>query len=1295
MTKFSSAAAYLVKKVWLLLAVVLVLFAVLLSVMRYALPHIEHKKHLLEDYVNQQYGVNLSIDSVHAVWQRSGPSIVLENVALAQDARSPVALQVDKVYVEVDFWQSLTQQLVSSNRFELVGLDLDINTDRLDGSSDSDFPVVEALKRLFLEQLQQFSLRTGEVSLTQAGKQHVFDIEQLSWLNRDARHQGRGTIQVRDISANSASFIIDLHGNHEALKGTFYAKAEELDISPYVSDLLDTKRPLTESRANFEIWADIVDSDVAAVQMEIERSLLQWGGEAVSPLYTGLRAGSIQALPHDGGWNLRVDQLILDSVNQTMVTDLIGKVTPQGEWLLNTVKPVPISPFLMLTPLLMSEASEEELQALNPQGQLATLQIRRQSQGLSVAAKLLDVSWNQTSQIPGMSGLEAELFWDKQQGAVLLSANDEPIAADKSMPGDFMLDALRAELYVYPLSTGKARQWELLMPVAELNTDKISLSPAARYNLSTGHLDVYADIDSLPLAGVDQLFPDIMGEKTAGYLSRAFAGQGQVENARILFSGKPQAFPYPDNSGIFQAYVSLTDSDFMFSPDWPALSELDLNLYFVNDSLVMESERAMLDGVEIRDMSAAIPGLSGASTLSIYATGAGTGESLTSLMTQSGIADSLGKVLDKQVQITGPVSSQLALHIPLNGDRVTATGTATLTSNPVYITATNMQFNDVSGDVSFNNDHISATALSARLLEQPLTLTLEGQQQQDNYNLTLAAAGQWDTATLLARLNPDFQQYVAGVSDWQAEVALLLGAQSYRYTASIAAQLAGVASDLPAPFNNRPTDNRVLRISSEGDETASTISADVGDSIRFDGLLPHAELQFSRAHLALGNSDFTGLGMGFSISADLPQVDIGRWYDTVDLIVSSQSEGGEAGEATQNQLFAVPERIFVKAGTLQVGGQTLKDVDVTAKQRNKDWQLDINAAQARATVNIYDQWLNRGIEVDADFMQLQTVSSASDGEDIMARSWRADTLPPIYLHCQQCTINDIELGEVILDVERNDKGMLIKQASANSKHGKLVATGQWNFADSHSVTRMTGTLDSNDVGDMLESYGVQTGIKDSEADISFVLSWPDSPMDFTLEKISGEVDWGLTDGYLTELSDQGSRIFTLFSLNSLVRKLSLDFRDVFAKGFFYDEMGGSLRIADGKAFTDDTEIDGGAGDIEIRGYTDLKAATLNYDVSFTPNVTGNLPVLVYFLATPPTALAALAIDQVLTSAKVISNVNYKVSGTLNDPVFEEVGRDSKDISLPAQTRPSIPEEGADRPLMEDDLQRLNMEVIDG
>ena len=165
MNRVLSVSAYLVRKLWLLCAIVLVLFAVLLSVLRYTLPYLDEEKHLIEDYLSAQYGINLTIDSLSAAWQGTGPSIVLNGVEFTQNDLSPVELRVQQVYVEVDFWQSIQQRELSSKRFDLVGLAAKIDTQRMESGDAGDFPIVEALRSLFLDQLQSFSLLHGEVRL--------------------------------------------------------------------------------------------------------------------------------------------------------------------------------------------------------------------------------------------------------------------------------------------------------------------------------------------------------------------------------------------------------------------------------------------------------------------------------------------------------------------------------------------------------------------------------------------------------------------------------------------------------------------------------------------------------------------------------------------------------------------------------------------------------------------------------------------------------------------------------------------------------------------------------------------------------------------------------------------------------------------------------------------------------------------------------------------------------------------------------------------------------------------------
>ena len=1331
MTNFSSVAAYLLKKFWLLLAVLLVLFALVLSAARYALPHIEHNKHLLENYINEQYGVNLSIQSVHAVWQRNGPSIVLNSVSLAKNDASPVALDIRQIYVELDFWESLRHQLISSTRFELRGLKLDIDADRLSGGDKNNFPVVNALERLFLEQLQSFSLEDGVVSVTHLNETNSFDIESLSWNNHEERHQGLGQLKVADLAANSASFIIDITGTREEFNGVFYAKAEELDISPWVSDLIKTKRPLAQSRANFEVWTNFSQSEVTSVQAELSESLLEWGSGRAKTV-TGISGGSLQALPNDenrqGGWNVRVDQLVLNSSNETLTTDLIGSISANGDALINTVKPVQINPFLLLLPLFMDDTSEEEIRGLNPKGELATLQIQWHNGQPSLAAKVLDLQWDKTDKVPGLSSLDADFFWYKNNGAIYLESADSLLSANGVIKKDVKIKLFKSQFYIYPEQIdSEDKQWVVKGSDMLLDSDAVTLHPQFKLNMSTGFMSLYVDVSPLALNEVSSLFPSsLMGTNTDKYLTRAFTGEGEIANARVLWHGRTSDFPFDDNTGIFQAYVDIEQGDFLFAPDWPALNNLDLSLYFVNNALVMESPSATLAGMKISDMSAAIPSFSPDARLIIYANGTGTGDALTALMMDSSLKKSLGKVLNEDVQIGGPLTADIKLDIPFKGKDVVASGTAHLSNNPVFVATTNMLFDKASGKVSFVNGDIDASGLQAQFLKQPVNLSLSGR-QGDTYDLNVELGGRWHVHPLANYVNTDLTEYIDGESDWNTTVQLSLSNSGFNYTANLTADLTATQSVLPAPFDTPAGSSLPLLITSKGDSKASNVEASLGDNIRFDGVLPHKEMQFSRAHLALGESDIANIGTGFSISANLAQADVQEWFTTINMLLSGKGKDTstavaktnaqssiQSNESKKANLFGTPSRIFAKADKLNFAGHSINDAQLSATERNKDWILDLASPQARATIRINSDLDEQGIEINADYLSLEkpaeaggtTKADSESGVELATNSampseegespYNIDpnTLPPIYFYCQSCGVHGIDLGEITLDIAKEENGLAIRQLLVKSDETNVTATGYWKHIGGEIQSALNGTLTSPDVGQMLKEYGVESGIKDSSANVAFDITWPNAPMDFGFEQLNGNVEWSLSDGYLTELSDKGSRIFTLFSLNSLVRKLSLDFRDVFAKGFFYDDMGGTLSIVDGKAYTDDTEIDGGAGEIEITGFTDLNTGGLNYNVSFAPNVTGNLPFLVYFLATPPTALAALAIDQVLTSAKVISNVNYRVTGTIKDPKFDEVERNSKDISLPAQNAP-VPANPQDRPLTEDDVRRLKMEVIDG
>lgn len=136
--------------------------------------------------------------------------------------------------------------------------------------------------------------------------------------------------------------------------------------------------------------------------------------------------------------------------------------------------------------------------------------------------------------------------------------------------------------------------------------------------------------------------------------------------------------------------------------------------------------------------------------------------------------------------------------------------------------------------------------------------------------------------------------------------------------------------------------------------------------------------------------------------------------------------------------------------------------------------------------------------------------------------------------------------------------MWIKQLSVKNIYGVIQVLGVWLIQGNVESICIEGKVNSWDVGVFLFLMGVNFGIKDLVVDVIFILDWQDLLFNFLMVLLNGNIEIQLIDGYFMQVSDKGLWIFILFSLNLLVCKLSLDFWDVFVKGFFYDDIQGSF-----------------------------------------------------------------------------------------------------------------------------------------
>ena len=178
------------------------------------------------------------------------------------------------------------------------------------------------------------------------------------------------------------------------------------------------------------------------------------------------------------------------------------------------------------------------------------------------------------------------------------------------------------------------------------------------------------------------------------------------------------------------------------------------------------------------------------------------------------------------------------------------------------------------------------------------------------------------------------------------------------------------------------------------------------------------------------------------------------------------------------------------------------------------------------------------------------------------------------------------------------------------------------------------------------------------------MSWAGSPVDFALSSVEGEIDLKAKDGRLTSVDEGAGKLLSLFSLNSLQRRLNLDFRDVVKEGFSFDTLKGQFVIMDGDAFTDNFSIEGTSVKIEISGRTGLVDKDYDQLVTVTPQVASTLPIAGALAGGPAVGAAVFLADKLVGDQfNKLTQVQYQVSGSWDAPVYTRLKKERRETPV--------------------------------
>ena len=871
------------------------------------------------------------------------------------------------------------------------------------------------------------------------------------------------------------------------------------------------------------------------------------------------------------------------------------------------------------------------------------------------------------SGIPAAQALRVSGLINQQRGRVQLFGENGTLITGNSFSKNIDYNQINIDLDLAKTDN----YWNVSSNNIWFDNNEVTLAAELNVSLSDDpRLDLYAEAYAEDATVAGHYFPlKAMSPQLVSYLNGAIKG-GEVAKAQVLFAGPLSGFPFTDGSGQFDVLAQIDNATYAFDPNWPAVTNANVQLHFANERMDIYSQQGQLVNLEVGDsVQVSIADLMHADQLIVQIDKRAQMEKLHDFFAATPIANPLANIFEV-VQGKGQADASVTLLIgsKFKGG-ASVSGKVKLNDLPVYIAAPGIALEKLSGELSFENDTISMQNASATWLGMPLSINYNSASEAQQYTANIDITALLNADRLTTQAQGVLKGYLSGQSEVDLGLALNFTEQGFNYRAQVSSELRGLTSTLPAPYGKTSEQVWPLTGIVQGDDISNLITANANQQLYFNAVLENGQPQFSNMHIVLGEQDLGLNQKDLSVNINLEQTQLEAWFELIDQIIkAAQAKPNQQSEGIMPPLNEVVAHI----DKVNASDIIFNDFEMRLAPQQNDLYLKLNAKELRADVFIPSSQPSQPIRINSDYLRLNFAPKVEEDLEItdvlpeQNLAW-LNTVPAIEFECADCKVASYQLDKVSASLVGEGDKLTISELVVDKGDHILRTKGQWQGG----FTQFNGELKSDDIGALFDEFDITTAIKDSKADINYNLAWQGAPYDFDIPSLGGEVKWDLGEGHIAEISDGGARVFSLLSLDSLVRKLKLDFRDVFSKGFFYNSLKGSMQLDKGIAYTKDTKMDGVPADLTINGYANLNTLEIDYDLAVAPQVTSSIPVIVAWMVNPVTGLAALALDKVIHSARVISEINFKVTGKMNDPVVQELERKSKEVTLPqaAQNQP--------------------------
>ncbi len=1246
-------------------AALVVIAALLVSGLRIALPHLDAWRPEILNKIESATGMPVEASQLSASWQNFGPT--LEAHDIRAELKDGGEFSVKRVTLALDVWQSLLHMRWQFRDLTFWQLRFRTNTPITSGGSDDSLEASH-ISDLFLRQFDHFDLRDSEVSfLTPSGQRAELAIPQLTWLNDPRRHRAEGLVSLSSLTGQHGVMQVrmDLRDDEGLLSnGRVWLQADDIDLKPWLGKWMQDNIALETAQFSLEGWMTIDKGDVTGGDVWLKQGGASWLGEKETHTLSvdNLTAHITRENP---GWQFSIPDTRITMDGKPWPSgaltlawipeqDVGGKDNKRSDELRIRASNLELAGLEGIRPLAakLSPALGDVWRSTQPSGKINTLALDIPLQAADKTrfqASWSDLAWKQWKLLPGAEHFSGTLSGSVENGLLTASMKQA------KMPYETVF---RAPLEI---ADGQAT-------ISWLNNDKgfqldgRNIDVKAKAVHARGGFRYLQPANDEPwlgiLAGIStddgsqawRYFPEnLMGKDLVDYLSGAIQG-GEADNATLVYGGNPQLFPYKHNEGQFEVLVPLRNAKFAFQPDWPALTNLDIELDFINDGLWMKTDGVNLGGVRASNLTAVIPDYSKEKLL-IDADIKGPGKAVGPYFDETPLKDSLGATL-QELQLDGDVNARLHLDIPLNGELVTAKGEVTLCNNSLFIKPLDSTLKNLSGKFSFINGDLQSEPLTASWFNQPLNVDFSTKEGAKAYQVAVNLNGNWQPAKT-GVLPEAVNEALSGSVAWDGKVGIDLPYHAgATYNVELNGDLKNVSSHLPSPLAKPAGEPLPVNVKVDGNLNSFDLTGQAGADNHFNSRwLLGQKLTLDRAIWAADSKTLPPLPEQSGVELNMPPMNGAEWLALFQK-GAAESVGGAA---------SFPQHITLRTPMLSLGNQQWNNLSIVSQPTANGTQVEAQGREINATLAMRNNapWLAniKYLYYNPSVAKTRGDSTPSSPfpttERINFRGW-----PDAQIRCAECWFWGQKFGRIDSDITISGNTLTLTNGLIDTGFSRLTADGEWVNNPGNERTSLKGKMRGQKIDAAAEFFGVTTPIRQSSFNVDYDLHWRKAPWQPDEATLNGIIHTQLGKGEITEINTgHAGQLLRLLSVDALMRKLRFDFRDTFGEGFYFDSIRSTAWIKDGVMHTDDTLVDGLEADIAMKGSVNLVRRDLNMEAVVAPEISATVGVAAAFAVNPIVGAAVFAASKVLGPLwSKVSILRYHISGPLDDPQINEVLR---------------------------------------